>query len=158
MESLYLKSQGLQHQKICSLCNITEATLATYLKSSPNGRIDRLKVLGYKGQPSKLSEHVSSIEQYFKEHPPKTTDEAQAAIEQLTGIKRCPTQIREFMKRCGLKCRKIGHTPGKVTTDDKISEQQEFKEQQLDPRYEEAKSRKRVIFFVSFRQACMKNR
>lgn len=148
MDVLYLKSQQLQHQKICSLCRITETTLTTYLKNYQEGGIDRLKELGYKGQPSKLREHDLTIEQYFKEHPPRTTAEAQAAIKKLTGIKRSPTQIRVFMKRIGLRCRKIGHIPGKATNPDKIKEQEEFKKKELEPRLKEAKSNKRVVFFA----------
>jgi transposase len=131
MEVLYLKSQGLQHKRICSLCRITEATLTTYIKDYQMGGIDLLKKLDYKGQPSQLREHESTIEQYFKDNPPRNTAEAQAAILKLTGIKRSPTQIRVFMKRIGLRCRKIGHIPAKATTSDKTKEQEEFKKKSL---------------------------
>jgi transposase len=148
MEALYLKSQGVKHKDICRLCQISKTTLALYLKQYQEGGIDRLKELGYKGHPSELREHASSLEEYFKNHPPRTVAEAQAAIENLTGIKRSPTQVRAFMKRLGLSCRKVGQIPAKATTPDKIKEQEEFKEQKLEPRLEEAKEGKRVVFFV----------
>ncbi|MDD1428694.1 IS630 family transposase, partial [Dolichospermum sp. ST_sed9] len=32
MEVLYLKSQGIKHKEICSLCKISKTTLTTYIK------------------------------------------------------------------------------------------------------------------------------
>jgi len=103
MEVLYLKSQGLAHQEICRLCQISKMTLTTYLKRYRDGGVERLKQLEYKGQPSALNEHRASLEAYLREHPPRNTAEARAVIEELTGIKRSPTQVRAFMKRIGMK-------------------------------------------------------
>jgi len=148
MEAIYLKSQGVKHKDICRLCQISKTTLAVYLNQYQQEGIERLKQLGYKGQPSELREHISTLEGYFREHPPRTVAEGQAIIEKLTGIHRSPTQVRAFMKRLGLSCRKVGQIPAKATTQDKIKEQEEFKEQELEPRLEEAKEGKRVVFFV----------
>ena len=103
MEVLYLKSMGMPHKEICRICRISKTTLAAYLKQYLEGGLEGLKALGYKGQPNRLLEHKGSLEAYFKEHLPRTTAEAQAVIEQLTGIKRSPTQIRAFLKRIGMK-------------------------------------------------------
>ena len=80
MEVLYLKSQGLAHQEIRRLCNISKTTLTTYLKQYLEGGTERLKQLDYHGQPSELNQHASSLEDYFKVHPPQTMVEAQAKI------------------------------------------------------------------------------
>lgn len=148
MEAIYLKSQGVKHKDICRLCQISKTTLAVYVRQYQEGGIDRLKELGYKGHPSELREHASTLEEYFKSHPPRTVGEAQAIIERLTGIKRSPTQVRAFMKQLGLSCRKVGQIPAKATTLDKIKEQEEFRKQKLEPRLEEAKEGKRVVLFV----------
>lgn len=103
MEVLYLKSQGLMHKDICRLCRISKMTLTTYLKQYRDGGIERLKKMGYKGQPSKLNAHQATLEEHLRKHPPRNTAEAQAVIEELTGIKRSPTQVRAFMKRIGMK-------------------------------------------------------
>ena len=92
-------------------------------------------------------EYASSLEQYFKEHPPRTTSEAQAAIERITGIKRSPTQVREFMKRIGMHCLKVGFVPGKTANPDKINEQEQFKQDELEPRLGDAKAGQRAVFF-----------
>ncbi len=148
MEAIYLKSQGTTHKDICRLCQISKTTLAVYLKQYQEGGIDHLKKLGYKGQPSELQEHATTLEEYFRKHPPRTVAEAQAIIEKLTGIKRSPTQVRAFMKQLGLSCRKVGQIPAKATTPEKIKEQEEFKEQELEPRLEEARQGERVVFFT----------
>lgn len=147
MEALYLKSKGLPHKEICRLCGVSRGTLATYLKQYKEGGISGLKKLGYEGKPNELMKHSTSLEQYFKENPPSNTASAQAAIEKLTGIKRSPTQVREFMKRLGLRCRKVGFVPGKTDNPDKINEQERFKEDELGPRLQEAKNGQRAVFF-----------
>ena len=103
MEVLYLKSRELSHKEICRICRISKTTLAAYLKQYRDGGLEGLKQLGYRGQPSALFEHRHSLEAYFKEHLPRTTAEAQTVIEELTGIRRSPTQVRAFMKRIGMK-------------------------------------------------------
>ena len=101
MESLYLKSQGLAHKDICRLCRICRGTLATYLKQYQSGGIEGLSQLNYQGQPSKLNAYSERLKEYFLEHPPRNIAEAQNVIEEKTGIKRSPTQIRAFLNRLG---------------------------------------------------------
>ncbi|BDA72027.1 hypothetical protein CAL7716_061930 [Calothrix sp. PCC 7716] len=71
---------------------------------SPN-----FKKLDYKGRPSELNQYSNILIEYLKEHPPSTVAEASDAIEKITGIKRSPTQVRDFLKREGLRCLKVGH-------------------------------------------------
>ncbi len=148
METLYLKSQKLPHQEICRLCRISRTTLSLYLKTYFQGGIESLKQLSYQGQPSQLNQHQKTIEEYFRQNPPRNSAEASAMIEQLTGIKRSPRQIREFMVRIGMKTRKIGHLPGKAANPDKIEEQEQFRQQKLEPLLAEAKEGKRAVYFV----------
>jgi hypothetical protein len=79
-EVLYLKSQQVAHQEICRLCRISKPTLVTYLKPYQASGLEQLKQLGYAGPASDLDKHATSLETYFKEHPPRTTAEAQQAI------------------------------------------------------------------------------
>jgi transposase len=149
MESVYLTSRNLKHNEICRICRISRTTLASYLKQYKEGGIERLRHLGYTGKTNELLKHKTTLEEYFKEHPPGTAAEAREIIERLTDIKRSPTQIREFMKRIGMKCRKVGFVPGKVVNDpDKLTEQDTFREEKLKPRLAEAKDGKREVFFM----------
>ncbi len=147
MEALYLKSQKISHQKICQICRITRATLIKYLKQYQNQGIEGLKKLGYRGQRSELNQHRLTIEQDFRQSPPRTIAEAVQRIEQITGIKRSPTQVRQFIKKIGMKTRKIGYVPGKAN-EEKIKEQEQFRKEQLEPLLEEAKQGKKAVYFV----------
>lgn len=147
MEVLYLKSQGLPHQQIRQLSGIrSRATLVTYLRQYEAGGIEALKQLHYKGQPSELNEHIPSLKAYFEANPPRNSAQAQAEIERLTGIKRSPTQIKAFLKRIGMKSRKVGYIPGKAATPEKIEEQEQFRVEELEPRLAEARAGKRAVF------------
>lgn len=147
MEVVYLKSQGLSHQEIRRLCRLkSKTTLVKYLRDYQEGGIERLKELHYKGQPSRLNDHIPSLKAYFEAHPPRTAAEAQSSIERLTGIKRSPTQIKLFLKRIGMTPRKVGYLPGKAATPEKIEEQEVFRTTELEPRLAEATAGTRALF------------
>jgi hypothetical protein len=96
MEALWLKSQGLPHQRIAPLCAISGNTLRAYLKLYQAGSIEALKQLNFYRPQSLLSEQRETIEAHLRAHPPHTINEAISVIEALTGIRRSPTQIRVF--------------------------------------------------------------
>ena len=99
MEILWLKSQNLPHALIAKLARVSENTIRDYFQLYEQGGIENLKQFNYHGQKSLLNEHIISLEQYFKDHPPRSIKEAQNKIEELTGIKRSPTQVRLFFKK-----------------------------------------------------------
>src|SRR5215210_9183547 len=98
MEMVYLKSQGVAHQEIARLCQVSRQTLVTTLHLYQEGGIERLKQFHFAGQPSKLNSHQASVEAAFRAKPPRSVAEAQDGIERITGIRRSPTQIRAFLK------------------------------------------------------------
>jgi len=110
------------------------------------GGIEALKQLNFKGSPSELNEHIPSLKAHFEAHPPCTSAEAGAEIERLTGIKRCPTQIKAFLKRIGMKPRKVGYVPGKAATPEKMAEQDSFQTEELEPRLADAQAGGRAVF------------
>jgi len=144
MEVLWLKSQGLLHGQICQLTGISENTLRKYLRDYQEGGIDKLKEINFYRPKSELESHRSTLEEYFRSHPPATINEAIEKIESLTGIRRSPTQVRIFLKSLGMRCRKVGFLPGKADPD----EQEAYRQEKLEPRLEEAKAGKRAVFFV----------
>lgn len=148
MEALYLKSQGTAHKDICRMIGITKPTLVSYLRAYGEGGIEKLKEINFYQPKSALEEYETLIEDYFKQHPPATLAEARQKIENLTSIDRSTSQVRIFLKRLGMKCRKVGSIPGKAVDEDKIEEQENFKKQELEPRLEEAKAGQRVVFFT----------
>jgi len=99
MEALWLKSHGLPHGQIAQLVGITENTLRDYFQLYHEGGVECLKAVAIQGPESALQAHYTSLEAYFRAHPPATIKEAQHAIAAVTGIKRSETQVREFLKK-----------------------------------------------------------
>lgn len=123
MEALWLKSQGESHQRIAELTGITVNVVTKYLKQYKTGGIEKLKEIKMYQPESELKEYQQTIENYFREHPPATIKEAMSEIERITGLKRSEKPVRKFLKRIGLKRRKVGMVPAKAD----IKEQEEFK-------------------------------
>ena len=144
MEALYLKSQGVAEAEIIRLCAISRSTFYRYRHQYLEGGIERLPQLNLHRQQSPLAEHRSTIEAYFREHPPATISQACATVEALTGIKRGPTQVRQFLKSLGMRPRKVGQLPAKAD----LAAQEQFQQESLEPRLEQAKAGQRVVFFM----------
>lgn len=145
MEALLLKSQGqLAHKDIAFLTGVCPNTLRTYLREYQIGGINRLKKINFYQPKSELKQYHKSLEDYFQKNPVASINEAASKIEELTGIKRSPTRIRQFLKSLGLKRRKIGMIPSKVDPDVPMR----FKKEKLEPCLGEASLGKRAVFFV----------
>lgn len=127
MEAVYLKSQGLPHKEICRLSRVSENTLRSYLRQFQEGGVESLKRLDFARPVSEMAEHREALEEYFRKNPPRSTAQAAADIERLTGVRRGLTQVRKFLTGMGLKCRKLGMIPAKADAD----EQRQFLDQKL---------------------------
>ena len=127
-------------------CRMSRQTVVTILHLYQQEGIERLKCFHFAGQPSALNQHASTLEAHFRAHPPRTVAEAQAAIEQLTGIRRSPTQIRAFLTRIGMQVRKVGTMPGRAHEPLKQQEQDTFQHTALEPRLDEVRAGKRTLF------------
>jgi transposase len=145
-EVLWLKSQNLSHETIARLSGVCSRTVQRYLHEYLDGGLERLKQNNYIGAPSELNQHTETLKDYFTKNPPSTAAHAQKAIEDLTGLRRSLTQVRAFLKRLGMKRRKVGSAPGKADDPDKQKEQREFVATQLNPLLDEAEQGKRKIF------------
>jgi len=145
MEALWLKSHNLRNTQIAELVDVSENTVRKYLKLYRDEGVDALKFVNFHRPQSELCTNISSLETYFKEHPPTSIKRAQHDIEELTLLKRSHTQVRKFMiNSLSMKCRKIGMLPAKADP----KEQAEYLKDKLQPRLDEAKAGIRDVFFV----------
>lgn len=144
MEVLYLKSQAMKTEEILRLCRISKTTYYRYVHEYEAGGVERLKQFNGQRQPSQLADHKVTIEAYFREHPPATIAEACHRIEELTGIGRAPTQVRQFLKSIGMKPRRVGQIPAKAN----VEVQEQFKTEELEPRLAEAQTGQHVVLFM----------
>ena len=103
MDVLYLKSLGFSNDDILKITGVCSNTMREYCKQYTVGGIDRLKEVNFNKPSSELQDYSETLETYFKENPPSSIKEAVAIIEKLTGIKRCETQVRKFLKSLGFK-------------------------------------------------------
>jgi len=126
------------------VARISENTLRSYLRQYQEGGVERLKQTDWDGPASELSDHRQAIEEHFRKNPPRSTAQAAAAIERLTGIRRGPIQVRKFLKGIGLKFRGLGMIPAKADAD----EQAKFLDERPWPRLKQARRLKRVVCFV----------
>jgi transposase len=144
MWALWLKACELPHGEICRLVDISENTLRAYLREYLAGGVEGLKTVSFRKPQSELDKHAETIEAHFRREPPRTAAEAQAVIEKLTGIKRSPTQVRQFLHRIGMKFRKVAAIPAKANPE----VQEAFRKRDLEPRLAQAKAGTRRVYFM----------
>src|SRR5512142_1512402 len=151
MEVLWLKSHGLNHDQIAAYADVSRRTVQRYLDQYIEGGLSRLRQ-GHWHQPrSALTEHRSSLEEYFAKHPVRSAKQARAIIEQQTGIRRGLSQVRRFLKDClGLRWRKTGAipVPPKKTGAEHARDQAVFLREKLEPRLKQARCGRRQVYFV----------
>src|SRR6516162_6302929 len=107
LEVLWLKHQGLTHQEIARLAGVARSSVQRYLRQFLTGGLDALRRYPWKGQRSALEAHRAPLAEYFRQHPPRSVQEAQHAIAQQTGLRRGETQVRRFLRRLGLQPRRV---------------------------------------------------
>jgi len=104
----------LSREEAARLAGVSTRTVRRYVKIYKRGGIEALVKSNYQGRVNELDQHVQTLKEYFEKNPPATVNQAKAAIEKLTGIRRGYSQVRAFLKRLGLRRRKVGTVPGKV--------------------------------------------
>src|SRR3954471_122298 len=112
MEVVWLKSHGLNHDSIATYADVSRRTVQRYLDEYLEGGLPRLRRCPGNHPQSVLVDHEASLEEHFQKHPPRSTKQARAIIEQHTGARRGLSQVRHFLKnRLGLRWRKVGAIP-----------------------------------------------
>lgn len=98
-ETLLLKAHNLSHEQIEEIVGVTGNTIREYFELYQQGGIEKLKEINYYKPEGELVKHIVSLEAHFRENPPASIKEAQQEIEEITGVKRSETQVREFLKK-----------------------------------------------------------
>ena len=129
MEILWLKSRSESHGRIAPLANVSRSTVQRTLRIYAAKGLDGVRSFGGKGQPSALTPHRATIEEEFRKHPPHTAHQAAQRIEELTGVQRKPSRVRQFLKEdLGMKCLKVAPipVPPKKTVEEHARTQADF--------------------------------
>ena len=144
MEVLWCKSLGKSHQDIAEIADIHPNTVTAYLRQYQTGGLEAVGQLNFYQPQSQLHRHQASLTSYFEHHPPRSLNQALSQIGELTGLQRSPTQVSKFLKKMGMRCRKVGLIPAKADPEAQAS----FLTEQLQPRLAQAQAGQRALFFV----------
>jgi transposase len=142
--ALLLKSEAIAHWQIAKLVGICENTLRDYLNEYKEKGIESIAVLNFRKPESALYAFQDKIKEYFEKTPPASLKQACTEIAQLTGVTLRETQMGVYVKKLGVKFRKVAGIPAKADS----VKQAEFLENQLDPRLQEAENGIRTVYFM----------
>lgn len=101
MEVLWLTAKGVPRAEVVRLSGASRASVQRYLDVYRTSGLDAVRRLRYVIPTSALAPHAPTLEAHFRDHPPRTTADAQATIQRLTGVRRGLTQVRQFLKKVG---------------------------------------------------------
>jgi transposase len=132
----------VSHKDICRLAGISANTLRVYLRKFQSGGVKALMELNFRVPQSELELHRHYLKAYFRDRPPATISEAAAKIHELTGLKRSPSAVGNFLHSLGLAPKRVVTIPSKANP----VKQEHFRINELEPRLEEARQGKRAIF------------
>jgi transposase len=155
---LWLLHCGLTRQKASQIAGLSRATVQRYVAAYRRGGLDGLRRWGVRGPVSDLVAHTNALRETLTIRPVRTVAEAAEQIEELTGLKRKPTQVRKFLKtELGFRwrCTRVIPCPPKKDLSDHIREQKQFLDTQLRPRLDEAVAGRRQVFFVDAAPSCL---
>ena len=108
---LWLLHCGVTREKAALVAGLARSTVQRYVEAFREGGLDGLRRWNVRGPVSDLAAYRDAICESFEKQPVSTTAEACARIEQLTGLRRGPTQVRRFLKDLGMKWQRIRAIP-----------------------------------------------
>jgi len=142
--SAMLLKENIDINTISRIVGVSERQVRNHRKTyTEEGVAGIIKDTRYR-PTSELEKYKDKIKEDLTIDPVATGAEACERIVKLTGIKRSPTQVRNFMHQIGLKPLKVASIPAKA---DPVK-QSEFLETSLEPRIKEAEEGKRTLLFV----------
>ena len=129
MEVLWLKAHDQPHALIARLAGLSRATVQRVLDLYQTGGLAAVRRFNWKLPASALTPHRPLLEAEFTACPPHTVGEACERIEKLTGVRRSPTRVREFLRETmGWRWRKVAAIPlpPKLTLAEHTANQADF--------------------------------
>jgi len=146
---VYLKGKGYAHGEIADVVRVDGDTVTNYVRKYRDGGLPLLLAEDYHKGGGQLDGHADRLKKIFKDSPPHTVNQAIDVIERETGIRLKHSACRDFLRKLGMRFRCCGLVPGKAPDDEKqLQAQQEFHDNKLQPRLQEAKQGRRTVLFV----------
>jgi len=108
---LWLLHCGVTRAKAAEVACLGRATAQRYVAAYREGGLDGLRRWEVVGPVSALADHAAAIRDSLTASPVRTVAEACDRIEALTGLRRRPTQVREFLAGLGFRWRRTRAVP-----------------------------------------------
>ena len=108
---LWLLHCGITRAKAATIAGLGRATVQRYVAAYRDGGLEGLRQWDVTGPVSDLASFTEAIRVSLTDAPVRTAAEACDRIEQLTGLRRQPTQVRTFLKGLGFQWRRIRALP-----------------------------------------------
>jgi transposase len=141
---ILLRSEKLSNGQISTLTGLCETTIIDYVHGYVASGLQWITTLNFRKPASQLQPFDEVIKEHFATHPVSTISQACKEVQDLTGVTLKNTQMRSYLKSLDIKWRKVGSVPAKVN----IHAQQQFHDEQLIPKLQEAQAGKRAVYFV----------
>jgi transposase len=108
---LWLLHCGSTREQAAEVVRVSRATVQRYVAAFRAGGLDGLRQLNPHRPVSEMAADRDLIRESFEEQPARTMAEACERIFQLTGLRRGPSQVRQFLKDMGLKFNRVRAIP-----------------------------------------------
>ena len=108
---LWLLHCGLTRAKAAEVAGLGRATVQRYVVAFRAGGLEGLRRWNVTGPVSDLVAHREALRAEFTRQPARSIVEAAERIERLTGLRRQPSQTRQFLKGLGLKFQRVRAVP-----------------------------------------------
>lgn len=102
---------GLKRVQAAKVAGVGRSTVERYVAAYRVDGLAGLRRYGGQGPVSDLAAYRDMIRKSFEQQPVSTIAEACVRIEQLTGLKRGLSQVRQFLKEMGLKWQRLRAIP-----------------------------------------------
>jgi transposase len=111
MLALWLLHGGATREEAARVVGVSRSTVQRYVAAFRTGGLDGLRRCDQHRPRSEMAASREAIRASFEERPARTMAEAGERIFQLTGLRRGPSQVREFLKDMGLKSQRVRMVP-----------------------------------------------
>ena len=108
---LWLLHCRLSRGKAAEVAGLGRATVQRYVAAYREAGLDGLRRWDVVGPVSDLAAHTDAIRESLTASPVRTVAEACDRIATLTGVRRRPTQVRQFLAGLGFRWRRVRAVP-----------------------------------------------
>lgn len=111
MDVLWLLHHGHTRAEAAVITGVARGTVQRYVADYRKGGLEALFRSERTVPVSEMEDHREILLASFRETPLRSVAEAAERIERLTGLRRGPSQVRQFLKRHGLRWQRLAAIP-----------------------------------------------